>query len=790
MPPVPDPHVVRPRLHALIEHAVERPVTLLRAPAGFGKTTAAASWLRSRGARSATRWVQLEAHSADRTVQALAEERGEDGDAAVVVVDQLHRLPTPGLVEPLVARILSADRARLVLITRTAPALPLGLLRSRGVLTEIADRQLAFSEEEYRALLRLCGHDPDELGDTAAPVACTHGWSAAMRLLAEHHGDDRAAHQLTVLLDDYVRTEVLGPLEPDQRALLGDLAALDVLTPESAAGVSGRPDAWSRLSELALSGVPVRWLDAGTVELNPVLRRALTARLPGGATPQGRQHGRRVVEWLRSSGQGLAAVERLLADGDEDTAIATLGEELLPRLHSDTAVLDALLDRLSHLPDWRVAMMRGYLRLAHIPDTDPATALSTVEALLTDTEGRLSPLQQAYLDAFRLKLDRCTNYRLGTAGPDTLGTEEPPAREPGDTVRLQHVATAALRSEQALWRLHHGQLEAAHTTARQAATLAGLARVPWLQGEARATDSFALALLGEYRQARESALAAFETAREGGEGEQAAVTLAHLAESWIRMEGSDLTGARQHLDRVSARPPRPDTTPLVVYLDVMLTALGDGREASDRVDAFRQGDPVLTPFQRSLITVAAFRADLLADRLEEAQEEVDLLEAIGFPGQQVAVDLTRARILARAGREDEAVELLRPYLHERPPLSVREAIGVMSTLTVAADRAGRADVAESARVRWHAACERVGLEVDRSRAARMMRRLLAAEIELSPAERHVLEHLDSDLLLATVAERLYISGNTLKTHLRHLYRKLGVNGREAAVERARTLGLL
>ncbi|RCK69946.1 hypothetical protein DT076_08000 [Desertihabitans brevis] len=677
-----------------------------------------------------------------------------------------------------------------MLLTRTTPALPLGLLRSRGVLTEVADRHLAFTEEEYRTLLRLCGHDPHQLGDTATPVASTHGWSAAMRLLAEHHGDTRAAHQLMVLLDDYVRTEVLGALEPDQLALLSDLAALDALTPESAAGVSGRPDAWSRLSELASSGVPVRWLDAGTAELNPVLRRSLTARLTTGATPQDRQHGRRVVEWLRSSGQGLAAVERLLAEGEEEAAVTALGEELLPRLHSDTAVLDALLDQLSHRPDWRVAMMRGYLRLVHTRDTDPATALGTVEALLTGPGTRRSPLQRALLDAYRLQLDRCTNYRLGTAGPDTLGSEQAPAREPGETVRLQHVVTAALRSEQALWRLHHGELEAAHATARQAATLAGLAGVPWLQGRARATDSFALALLGEYRQARESAVAAFGTARDGGEGEQATVELAHLAESWMRMEGSDLTGARQHLERVTARPPRPDTTPLTVYLDVMLTALGDGREASDRVDAFRQGDPTLTPFQRSLITVAAFRADLLADRLAEAQEEVDLLEAIGFPNQQVVVDLARARILARAGREDEAVELLRPYLHERPSLSVRNAIGVMSTLTVAADRAGYADIAESARVRWHVASERVGLEVDRSRAARMMRRLLAAEVELSPAERHVLEHLDSDLLLATVAERLYISTNTLKTHLRHLYRKLGVNGRDAAVERARALGLL
>ncbi|WP_158548077.1 hypothetical protein [Desertihabitans brevis] len=103
MPRVPDPHVPRSRLHAQLDHAVERPVTLVRAPAGFGKTTAAASWLRRRG-RAATRWVQLEAGSADRAVRALTAELDVDDSAAVVVVDQLHRLTTPGLVEPLVAR--------------------------------------------------------------------------------------------------------------------------------------------------------------------------------------------------------------------------------------------------------------------------------------------------------------------------------------------------------------------------------------------------------------------------------------------------------------------------------------------------------------------------------------------------------------------------------------------------------------------------------------------------------------------------------------------------------------
>ena len=66
----------------------------------------------------------------------------------------------------------------------------------------------------------------------------------------------------------------------------------------------------------------------------------------------------------------------------------------------------------------------------------------------------------------------------------------------------------------------------------------------------------------------------------------------------------------------------------------------------------------------------------------------------------------------------------------------------------------------------------------------------ADEVGLTDRERTVLRYLPTRLTNREVAAELYVSLNTLKTHLQSTYRKLGVDSRAAAVERATHLGLL
>jgi LuxR family maltose regulon positive regulatory protein len=61
---------------------------------------------------------------------------------------------------------------------------------------------------------------------------------------------------------------------------------------------------------------------------------------------------------------------------------------------------------------------------------------------------------------------------------------------------------------------------------------------------------------------------------------------------------------------------------------------------------------------------------------------------------------------------------------------------------------------------------------------------------LSQAETRVLRYLPTNLTVPEIASQLYLSVNTVRTHMRHIYDKLGVHRRHEVIERARTFGLL
>ncbi|MGL4255862.1 MAG: LuxR C-terminal-related transcriptional regulator, partial [Microbacterium sp.] len=79
--------------------------------------------------------------------------------------------------------------------------------------------------------------------------------------------------------------------------------------------------------------------------------------------------------------------------------------------------------------------------------------------------------------------------------------------------------------------------------------------------------------------------------------------------------------------------------------------------------------------------------------------------------------------------------------------------------------------------------------IARTRAMSVAGRRALAD-ELTPRELELLAFLPSRLTIADIAARCFVSTNTIKTHLGHIYRKLGVSGRDAAIERAAELGLM
>jgi LuxR family maltose regulon positive regulatory protein len=221
-PPRTRPNLVaRPRLREALDLGEGCPLTLVSAPAGFGKTTLLAEWLEERSEVEAVAWVSLEASDNDPArflaylvgglrevgggiregvlsslnspepplmevvVGVLVNDLAEAGRGLTVVLDDYHEIHSESVHEA-VSLLLEhlPENVRLVIASRTDPPLPLPRLRARGQMAELRAADLRFTPEEASAFLG------DAMGlalsaeDVAALEGITEGWIAALQLAA------------------------------------------------------------------------------------------------------------------------------------------------------------------------------------------------------------------------------------------------------------------------------------------------------------------------------------------------------------------------------------------------------------------------------------------------------------------------------------------------------------------------------------------------------------------------------------------------------------------------------
>src|SRR6266699_1818732 len=251
-----DVELPRMRLVRLLEGRWDRPVTLLVAGPGFGKTTVLAQAVRAHqiAPRGIDVWVSCEAAYEDPVclAKALLDAMSVDGcargpgrrtapgprevvDALIrraplevcLLLDDVHEIP-PG--SPGAALLREAARtlpatAHLVLSGREAPDVPLARREATGEVIRIGGEDLAFTEVEVRALARRLGRD----ARIAEPL---HGWPAMVRLAL-------AAGPAAPWR--YAREEVLCQVSDSQRQALAALAALGTGTAREVAEVAGGP---------------------------------------------------------------------------------------------------------------------------------------------------------------------------------------------------------------------------------------------------------------------------------------------------------------------------------------------------------------------------------------------------------------------------------------------------------------------------------------------------------------------------------------------------------------------
>ena len=886
--------VARPRLSERLSRGAESTLTLVSAPAGFGKTTLLAEWLTVAAADGqSVAWLSLDQRDNDPALfwayvvaalntgapgvgagalsllqppeppneaglVALLNDLDAISNDVVLVLDDYHVIDARDVQDGM-AFLLEhlPPQIHLVIGSRADPVLPLARLRGRGELAEVRAADLRFTPGEAAAYL----NDVMGLVLTAADVAAlegrTEGWIAALQLaaLSMQGRDDTAAFIDGFAGDDryivdFLAEEVLQRQPEHVQQFLLQTSILDRLSGPLCDAVTGQDGGKAKLAALEQGNLFLVPLDdrRRRYRYHQLFADVLQARLRDEQPEEVPELHRRASGWLERNGEPSEAIRHALAAQDFGRA-ADLVELAIPamlRSRQEAAVLGWL----ELLPD-EVVRVRPVLSVGFAGALLSGGEFEGVEARLRDAEGWLDgatdvrqgshapAAEMVVVDdvGFRrlpamIELYRAAQALVRGDGPGTVrharrALELSPADDP-----LGRASAAALMGL-ASWA--SGDLEAGYSG--YAECMAGLRRA----GHIADTFGCAIALadirlvqgrLGEAMRTYEQAL---QSASEPGGPVLRGTADMYVGMSEVHRERDDLPAATRQLlrsqelgEHIGLPQNRYRWRVAMARVREAEGDLGGALDLLNEAERLYVGD-----FFPNVRPVPALRA-----RVRVARGELG--EALGWArerGLSVADDLSYLRefehiTLARV--------LLARYTAERAEGPIQEATRLLERLLRAAEEGRRtgsvieilvlqalthqarddipAALASLRRALTLAEPEGyVRIFADEGppmasllRAAAKLRiarnyvrRLLAAVnktedgmpasqglIEpLSERELEVLRLLGTDLGGPDIARELIVSLNTVRTHTKNIYAKLGVNNRRAAVRRARELDL-
>jgi LuxR family maltose regulon positive regulatory protein len=299
VPRLPPRYLTRPRLLARLDSAADRPLTLLAAGPGAGKTVLLADWVRRGGvpvawlnpapadAEPRRFWRLLETALRDShgagpgssvegsraagidLAQALFSQLPEPAERLVVIVDDAHVLVHPDVLAGLDSLIRGGHPGlRLILAARSDPLLPLHRYRLAGQMNELRAADLAMNDAEIGEVLKAHGVTLPEW-DASVLAARTEGWAAGVQLSAMRmEGAEYPADFVSELaldpgsIGEYLVNEVLREQPEPQRRLLIETSFLDEVTGPLAGAVTGMTGCGEMLAGLARANAFVIPLDA------------------------------------------------------------------------------------------------------------------------------------------------------------------------------------------------------------------------------------------------------------------------------------------------------------------------------------------------------------------------------------------------------------------------------------------------------------------------------------------------------------------------------------------------
>jgi LuxR family maltose regulon positive regulatory protein len=845
VPPCPPHYVRRARLLSFLDELVESPITAVCAPAGAGKTSLLAGWVAERDAPTA--WLSLD--DADRDpvpfwidviaaletlrpgcgaaarrqlrdhkpvvdavgelIDALDTASDDDMPDCVLVLDDLQYLDGSAAACDafgLFVRHLP-EWLHLVLLSRRAPDLRLDRLRAHGRLSEVGFAELRFSPEEATELLsRLApALDADQVRAVTERV---DGLAAGLQVVALKARASSQRPRADVSIDavsvmhDFVINDALESEDPELVDVLMSVAIVERVNRGLAVALTGRDDADELLSLAEQRGLFVTAVDpAGWFEIHALARSALEAELRRRSPERLLEQHLRAARWFEEAENiPLALTHLLLADHPLDAMRLLAARQ--SELH-DTGrdgVIARTIDQIPmNVAATDLEAMLDYARCYTYVDRN--RFLDAVDhvtwhaeqtgSIATSTRARHAIVrsQAGFIggdfevggrfarEAIELFgddwwRDACGRLSWNLVARHIAYTErwtenDPEVREARLSLTRAPERRLAYEGTRALGEALAGRPLDALRIAAGARRAADLSAMTSLRTELVTAEAIAARELGDRERARSDLEAIIDAPVEAMPfcNVLALCELASLHLDDGRLETA--TEVQQLAERtVEAATLGPSLFDLVARVGVRCW-LWSGNTG----EAHRYAATISDPYWHAVNRARAYLAEGLRG------EALDVLDgaAARCPRHEVVLELERARAV---DDRDEAAKSVARAVKLAAPCGLLQ--------TIASEGPEILELVE------HAAGDAPAPWLDRLRRAAIVptpsiqgtTNLIAP---LTDRELDVLRFLPSRLTIREIAAELYVSVNTLKFHLRMIYRKLGVGSRAEAAAYARRL---
>lgn len=451
--------VFRPRLMEYLNAGLEKKLTLIAAPAGFGKTTLMSEWIPK--SPRCVAWLSLDNNDNDptrfwayfiRSLQGLRKELGEGAfsllespqappitsiltalvndlaafpDAFSLVLDDYHVIESQPIHDALAFLIENQPaNMHLVITTRMDPPLPLARLRARDQLTELRANDLRFTADEAASFLRDVMRLNLSTDDIAALEARTEGWIAGLQIAALsmqgredipgfiHAFSGSHRHILGYLADEALSRRPKGTLN-----FLLQTSILDRLCGSLCDAITGESGGQAILENLEHANLFIAPLDdeGRWYRYHHLFAEVLRARLQQSQPKLIRDLHRRACSWFEQNNLMDEAVHHAIA-GNEPSQAARLVEQLLSTKWQ-TGEIKTLQNWLTAIPRtfWqiypRLWLIQAWVAMTVGDFVEGDSNLTAAEDALDSLElsmGSAQPLR-AEVGAFRASYASLTN---------------------------------------------------------------------------------------------------------------------------------------------------------------------------------------------------------------------------------------------------------------------------------------------------------------------------------------------------------------------------------------------